>query len=37
MYFFCNSRIQVITVHSGHVCVILYVNASVLAPHMDPG
>jgi hypothetical protein len=37
MYFFCNSRIHVITLDSGHVCVVLCVNASVLAPCMDPG
>jgi hypothetical protein len=36
MYFFCNSRIHVITLYLGHVCVILCVNASVLAPRMDP-
>jgi hypothetical protein len=35
MYFFCNSRIHVITLYSGHVCVVLCVNASVLAPRMD--
>jgi hypothetical protein len=34
---FCNSRIHVITLYSGHVCVVLCVNASVLAPRMDPG
>jgi hypothetical protein len=33
--FFCNSRTHVITFYSGHVCVILYVNASVLTP--NPG
>jgi hypothetical protein len=35
--FLCNSRIHVITLYSGHVCVVLCVNASVLAPRMDPG
>jgi hypothetical protein len=35
--FLCNSRIHVITPYSGHVCVVLCVNASVLAPHMDLG
>jgi hypothetical protein len=37
MYFFYNSRIYVIALYSGHVCVVLCVNASVLAPRMDPG
>jgi hypothetical protein len=37
MYFFGNSRNHVITLYSGHVCVVLCVNASVLAPCMDPG
>jgi hypothetical protein len=35
--FLCNSRIHVITLYSGHVSVVLCVNASVLTPHMDPG
>jgi hypothetical protein len=35
--FFCNLRIHVITLYSGHVCVVLYVNTSVLMPHMNPG
>jgi hypothetical protein len=35
--FHCNSRIHVITLYSGHVCVVLCVNVSVLAPRMDPG
>jgi hypothetical protein len=37
MYFFCNSRILVITLYLGHVCVVLSINALVLAPCMDPG
>jgi hypothetical protein len=37
MYFFYNSRTHVITIYSGHVCVILCVNASVLTNSMDPG
>jgi hypothetical protein len=37
MYFFCNSRIHVITLYLGHVCVVLCINALVLAPRMDPG
>jgi hypothetical protein len=37
MYFFCDSKMYVITLDSGHVCVVLCVNASVLAPRMDPG
>jgi hypothetical protein len=37
MYFPCNSRKHVITLYSGHVFVVLCVNALVLAPHMDPG
>jgi hypothetical protein len=32
--FLCKSRIHVITLYSGHVCVVLCVNASVLAPRM---
>jgi hypothetical protein len=36
MYFSCNLRIHVITLYSGHVYVVLCVNASMLAPHMDP-
>jgi hypothetical protein len=32
IYFFCKSRTQVITLYSGYVCVILCINASVLAP-----
>jgi hypothetical protein len=35
--FICNSRIHVITIYSGHVCVVLCVNASALAPRMNPG
>jgi hypothetical protein len=35
--FLCNSRIHIITLYSGHVCVVLCVNALVLTPHMDPG
>jgi hypothetical protein len=35
--FLCNSRIHVITLYSGHVCVVLCVNVSVLIPHMDHG
>jgi hypothetical protein len=35
--FLCNSRIHVITLYLGHVCVVLCVNASVLTPRMDPG
>jgi hypothetical protein len=35
--FLCNSRIHVITLCSGHTCVVLCVNASVLVPRMDPG
>jgi hypothetical protein len=34
--FLCNSRIHVITLYSSHVCVVLYVNASVLALRRDP-
>jgi hypothetical protein len=37
MYFFSNSRILVRTLYSGHVYVVLCVNASVLAPRMDLG
>jgi hypothetical protein len=37
MYFFCNSRIHVITLDSSLVSVVLCVNALVLAPHMAPG
>jgi hypothetical protein len=37
MYFFCNSRIHVITLYLSHVCVVFCVNASVLAPRLDPG
>jgi hypothetical protein len=36
MYFLCNLRIHVITLYSGHVCVVLYVNDLVLTAHMDP-
>jgi hypothetical protein len=36
-YLFCNSRIHVITIYSGNICVVLYVNTSVLAPRMDAG
>jgi hypothetical protein len=35
MYFFCDSRTHVITLFLGHVCVVLCINASVLATHMD--
>jgi hypothetical protein len=35
--FFCNSRTDVITLDSGHVCDILCVNASVLITRMDLG
>jgi hypothetical protein len=35
MYFFCNSRIHIITLYPGHVCVVLCINASVLTPRMD--
>jgi hypothetical protein len=35
-YFFCNSRTHVITLYLSLVCAVLFVNASVLAPHMDP-
>jgi hypothetical protein len=35
--FLCNSRIHVITLYLGHACIVLCINASVLAPHMDPG
>jgi hypothetical protein len=34
--FLCNSRIHVITLYSGHVCVVLCVYASVWASRMDP-
>jgi hypothetical protein len=37
MYLFCNLRIYVITLYSGHVRVVLCVNALVLTPRMDPG
>jgi hypothetical protein len=37
MYFFCNSRIYAITLYLGHVCVVVCINALVLAPRMDPG
>jgi hypothetical protein len=37
MYFFCNSRTHVITPYSGHLCVVLYVNASMSITRMDPG
>jgi hypothetical protein len=36
MYFFCKPRIHVTTLCSDHVCVVLCVNALVLAPRMDP-
>jgi hypothetical protein len=36
MYFFCNLRIHAITLYLGHICDVLYVNASVLARRMDP-
>jgi hypothetical protein len=32
-----NSRIHVITLYSGHVCVYYASMLSVLAPRMDPG
>jgi hypothetical protein len=35
--FLCNSRIHVITLYSGHVCVILCINDSVLTLRMDLG
>jgi hypothetical protein len=35
--FLCNSKVHVITLYSGHLCVLLCINASVLAPLMDPG
>jgi hypothetical protein len=35
--FLCNSRIRAITLYSGHVCVVICINASMLAPRMDPG
>jgi hypothetical protein len=35
--FLCNSRIHVITLYLGHVCVVLCINASVLAPRMNHG
>jgi hypothetical protein len=31
----CNSIIHVITSISDHVCIVLYVNASMLTSHMD--
>jgi hypothetical protein len=37
MYFFCNSRIHVITLYSGHVCAVLCINASVLITRMNLG
>jgi hypothetical protein len=37
MHFFYNSRTHVITLYSGHVCVVLCVNDSVLTTHMYPG
>jgi hypothetical protein len=37
MYFFCNSGHHVMTLYSGHICVVLCVNALVLSPRMDPG
>jgi hypothetical protein len=37
MYFFCNSRTRVINLYSGHVCVVLCINASLLITHMGPG
>jgi hypothetical protein len=33
----CKSRIHIITLYSGHACVVLCINASVLTPHMDLG
>jgi hypothetical protein len=35
IYFFCNSRMHIITLYSGHVCIVLYVNALMLTPRMD--
>jgi hypothetical protein len=37
MYIFCNSRIDVITLYSGNICVVLCVNASMLTHRMDHG
>jgi hypothetical protein len=37
MYPFCNSRTNVISFYSGHVCDALCVNASVLITHKHPG
>jgi hypothetical protein len=37
MYFFCNSRTHVMTLYSGHVCAVLWVNASMLINCMDHG
>jgi hypothetical protein len=37
MYFFYDSRTHVITLYSGHVCDVLYIDASVLTTRMDPG
>jgi hypothetical protein len=34
---FCNSRIYVITLYSGHVCDGLCVIASVMVTHNDTG
>jgi hypothetical protein len=34
--FLCNSRTHIISLYSVHASVVLCVNASVLAPHMDP-
>jgi hypothetical protein len=36
-YFFCNSRTHVVTLYSGHVCVVLCINASVLVARINPG
>jgi hypothetical protein len=33
----CNSRIYVITLYSGHVCIVLCVNVSMLTPRMNTG
>jgi hypothetical protein len=35
--FLCDSRTHVITLYSGHICVVLCINTSVLAPCIDPG
>jgi hypothetical protein len=35
MYLFCNSRIHLVTLYSGQVCIVLCINASVFEHHMD--